>query len=35
MKPLNDGRFGVIIEKGKDALETPVDPKTIKPVMPN
>ncbi|WP_432360921.1 S8 family serine peptidase [Sporosarcina sp. UB5] len=23
-----------IIEKGKDALETPVDPKTIKPVMP-
>src|SRR5690606_41065006 len=24
----------LIIEKGKDALETPVDPKTIKPVMP-
>ncbi len=23
-----------MIEKGKDALETPVDPKTIKPVMP-
>ena len=25
---------GAIIEKGKDALETPIDPKTIKPVLP-
>lgn len=26
--------LGVIKEKGKEALETPIDPKTIKPAMP-
>ncbi|MBD7985813.1 S8 family serine peptidase [Sporosarcina sp. Sa2YVA2] len=25
---------GAVIEKGKDALETPIDPKTIKPALP-
>ncbi|GEN84926.1 bacillopeptidase F [Sporosarcina luteola] len=34
VKPAKDGKFDNIIEKGKDALETPVDPKTIRPVMP-
>ena len=34
LKPGKDRNPDLIIEKGKDALETPVDPKTIKPVMP-
>ncbi len=34
LKPGKEKNPDIIIEKGKDALETPVDPKTIKPVMP-
>ncbi|MFS0690334.1 S8 family serine peptidase [Sporosarcina sp. 179-K 8C2 HS] len=34
LKPGKEKNPGIIIEKGKDALETPIDPKTIKPVMP-
>lgn len=34
LKPPKDRDPGDLIEKGKDALETPVDPKTIRPVMP-
>lgn len=34
LKPGKDRDPGFIIEKGKEALETPVDPKTIKPALP-
>ncbi|MCG7345721.1 S8 family serine peptidase [Sporosarcina sp. ACRSL] len=34
LKPGKGKNPDLIIEKGKDALETPIDPKTIKPVMP-
>ncbi|MFC5603785.1 S8 family serine peptidase [Sporosarcina koreensis] len=34
LKPGKGQNPDLIIEKGKDALETPIDPKTIKPVMP-
>ncbi|MCM3639110.1 S8 family serine peptidase [Sporosarcina luteola] len=34
LKPGKGKNPDLIIEKGKEALETPVDPKTIKPVMP-
>ncbi|MHC8515660.1 S8 family serine peptidase [Sporosarcina sp. ITBMC105] len=30
----NNNKLGVIVEKGKDALEKPIDPKSIKPVLP-